>query len=56
MAIVAHMACGCKVDVADALPYCETHRETRVQGVTSPPPRIVAKGCKATGPLVIQEG
>lgn len=56
MAITATMVCGCRVDVDEALPYCEAHRETRVRAVKAPPPRIVAKDCKATGPLVIQEG
>lgn len=50
------MACGCAVTVEeDALPLCDTHRETRVQAVQAPPPRIRAIGCEATGPHVTQE-
>lgn len=56
MAIVATMACGCRIET-DGLtaPVCAEHRETRVSVVRVPMPRITAVGCKATGPLVTQK-
>jgi hypothetical protein len=54
--IRVRMACGCVQPVEEgAVPYCDAHRETRIQSVQAPPPRIRAVGCEATGPHVTQE-
>lgn len=49
------MACGCSCE-SDGLdaPECATHHERRVARVEVVPPRIVAKDCNASGPLVTQ--
>ena len=56
MAVIARMACGCCLSVdGETPPDCKVHRETRVTSASTPPPRITAVGCKATGPLVTQK-
>ena len=53
MTIRVTLACGCRMTTDGvAAPYCATHNEHRVQSVSAPPPRIVARGCDAKGPLV----
>jgi ABC-type Fe3+-hydroxamate transport system substrate-binding protein len=57
MSIRVTLACGCSFEVdGKSAPVCGTHQESRVQSVKAPPPRIVATGCTATGPLVVPRG